>query len=102
RKEAHSLHDAHALAKEDCRKEQLLLRVPLKNRFRKLTKKFFVGRQKLKLREHFDKLRAAEKFESRTKWGFLEVPLIQYSPAACASLQFLTHLVYILVKRIYP
>ncbi|OQX28882.1 MAG: hypothetical protein B0D92_06545 [Spirochaeta sp. LUC14_002_19_P3] len=26
-----------------------------------------------KLREHFDNLRAAEKFESRTKWGFLEV-----------------------------
>ncbi|OQX28818.1 MAG: hypothetical protein B0D92_06980 [Spirochaeta sp. LUC14_002_19_P3] len=28
-KEAHSLHDAHVLAKEDCRKEQLLLEVPL-------------------------------------------------------------------------
>ncbi|OQX29957.1 MAG: hypothetical protein B0D92_00975 [Spirochaeta sp. LUC14_002_19_P3] len=43
-----------------------------------MTKKFFVGQQKRSvagLREHFDNLRAAEKFESRTKWGFLEVPI---------------------------
>ena len=54
-------------------------RVPLKNSFRKLTKRFFVDTRRQKrsvagLREHFDNAVAAEKIESRTKWGFLEVP----------------------------
>ncbi len=57
-----------------------MFRAPLRNSFRELTKKFFVDtrrqklRAQLKLREHFDNAVAAEKFESRTKWGFLEVP----------------------------
>ncbi len=43
-------------------------------------------RQKLKRslsyrREHFDNAVAAEKFESRTKWGFLEVPITDTIPA---------------------
>ncbi len=57
------------------------IRAPLRNSFRKLTKKFFVDTRRQKqsatgLREHFDNAVAAEKFESRTKWGFLEVPII--------------------------
>ncbi len=58
----------------------LNLRAPLRNSFRKLTKRFFVDTRRQKrsvagLREHFDNAVAAEKFESRTKWGFLEVSL---------------------------
>ena len=60
-------------------------RAPLRNSFRKLTKKFFVDTRRQKrsvagLRfflgktSILDNAVAAEKFESRTKWGFLEVP----------------------------
>ncbi len=54
----------------------IFLRAPLKNSFRKLTKKFFVDtrrqklRAQLKLREYFDNAVAAEKIESRTKRVF--------------------------------
>ncbi len=72
-------------------------RVPLKNSFRKLTKKFLSiqggkSSSAAGLREHFDNAVATEKIESRTKWGFLEVPCI-----VCRKMAFLAILISVFI-----